>query len=337
MHALTIRQAAGAADVATAARLFREYAEGLGISLCFQGFDSEVATLPGTYAPPSGRLLLAEDERGPAGCIALRDLSGGRCEMKRLYVRPEARGGGAGKQLVRRLLAEAAACGYARMLLDSLPGVMDAALALYLRLGFTDIAPYYDNPNPGVRYLQLPLPRVTFRPLAADDMPLLHRWLNQPHMRAHYQPREVSLAEVSAKYGPRLAPDSVCACHVALVDGRPAGKLQCYRNVDHRAYADAIGATDGVSVDLFLGDPALTGRGVGAAMLRRYVGEVVFARWPGERRCTIAHAESNPRAIACSRAAGFRPVRAVLDDGVPSQLFELDRADLIPTPEDLHP
>ena len=139
-------------------RLFREYEDGLGFSLCFQSFDRELADLPGGYAPPDGRLLLAIGSDGePAGCGALRRLDAGACEMKRVYLRASARGTGAGRALVTRLLTEAREAGYLTMRLDTVPAKMPAAFALYLSLGFTEIAPYHAHPIEGSTYMELAL------------------------------------------------------------------------------------------------------------------------------------------------------------------------------------
>ena len=150
-------RAATAADLDDVRALFREYEAWLGFSLCFQGFEDELAALPGRYAPPSGRLLLAELDGRLAGVIALRAIAPGTCEMKRLYVRDFARGHGVGRALAERLVAEAKAAGYRAMRLDTLPGRMAPANALYDALGFREIPAYYDNPVPDVRYLELDL------------------------------------------------------------------------------------------------------------------------------------------------------------------------------------
>ena len=143
-------------DLAVVRELFNEYAAGLGVDLCFQGFERELAELPGDYAPPGGRLLLAWAEGGPIGCAALRPLGDGTCEMKRLYVRPAARGTGLGRRLATTVIGEARRIGYDRMRLDTLPS-MSEAIALYRSLGFSEIAPYRANPIPGALFLELAL------------------------------------------------------------------------------------------------------------------------------------------------------------------------------------
>ena len=144
------------AEVDGARTLFREYEQGLGVDLCFQGFEQELAALPGDYAPPRGRLLLARDGERLAGCVALRPLDAEACEMKRLFARPEFRGRGVGRALVARVIDEARAIGYHRMRLDTLPR-MDTAIALYRATGFRDIAPYRANPIEGALFLELAL------------------------------------------------------------------------------------------------------------------------------------------------------------------------------------
>jgi len=137
--------------------LFREYQATLGLDLCFQNFEEELAALPGKYAPPGGRLYLASAVGGLAGCIALRGLDCGCCEMKRLYVREKYRGYGVGRALAEKIIADAGEMGYSRMVLDTYAGLMKAAVTLYRGLGFTETGPYYDNPNEGVLYLELKL------------------------------------------------------------------------------------------------------------------------------------------------------------------------------------
>lgn len=142
-------------EIALARQLFEEYASWLEISLCFQSFDRELENLPGDYALPHGRLLLAFEDDDLAGCIALRPLADQACEMKRLYVRPAFRGLGLGRTLVTAILEAAKEIGYERMRLDTLPGKMDQALAMYRRFGFKEIEPYYENPVEGATFMEL--------------------------------------------------------------------------------------------------------------------------------------------------------------------------------------
>ena len=151
-----IAEALDAGAVEACRRLFVEYQQGLGVSLCFQGFDAELASLPGDYARPRGRLLLARISGAPAGCVALRSLEDGACEMKRLYVRDSFRGMGLGRTLAECVIDEARSLGYRTLKLDTLPA-MQQAQGLYAELGFVDTAPYNDNPVDGVRFLALDL------------------------------------------------------------------------------------------------------------------------------------------------------------------------------------
>jgi len=154
---LSIFQAESPPQIDQARELFQAYAQSLGFSLCFQNFDKELAELPGDYAPPEGRLLLAECEGQLAACVALHKLEPSICEMKRLYLRPQFRGQGLGRALAERIMAEARQIGYQRMRLDTVAPVMKDAVAMYRKLGFKEIAPYRPNPIAGALYMELEL------------------------------------------------------------------------------------------------------------------------------------------------------------------------------------
>ena len=158
---MRIFQAQTAEDIEKARALFEEYASGLGFSLCFQGFDQELLHLPGKYASPDGRLLLATEDDKLAGCIALRKLGPAYCEMKRLFVGPAYRSRGLGRVLVESLIDEAKKLGYTHMRLDTLPGKMDKAIALYRTFGFAEIAAYCENPVEGAKFMELDLTKTT--------------------------------------------------------------------------------------------------------------------------------------------------------------------------------
>jgi ribosomal protein S18 acetylase RimI-like enzyme len=153
----TFQQAESPEQVALARELFLEYTEWLGFSLCFQNFDQELAGLPGAYAPPKGRLLLAQRGGETAGCVALRPILEGACEMKRLYVRPAFRGLGLGRALAVKIIEEARSLGYERLLLDTLPDKMTGAIKVYRSLGFNEIGPYYQTPDQGFLFMELKL------------------------------------------------------------------------------------------------------------------------------------------------------------------------------------
>lgn len=140
-------------DLDAVKAMFQEYQAFLGIPLDFQDFNTELATLPGKFAPPSGKLYLAKLNGQPVGCVAYYRFSEDTCELKRLYVKPTCQGKSLGRQLFERALQDATAQGYRRMVLDSLRR-LDKARKLYVQLGFTEIAPYNENPHPDVYYLE---------------------------------------------------------------------------------------------------------------------------------------------------------------------------------------
>ncbi len=146
-----------AEQIETTRQLFREYEQWLGMSLCFQSFEEEMRDLPGKYAPPDGRLYLANIAGESVGCIALRKIGDGICEMKRLYLTDAARGQGLGKELIELIIADARAIGYSKMQLDTYPPKMGKAVSLYESHGFRAIKPYYENPHEGVLFMELDL------------------------------------------------------------------------------------------------------------------------------------------------------------------------------------
>ena len=154
---ITISQAQTTEEIETVRKIFREYETWLGLDLCFQGFEGELASLPGKYALPDGRLFLAYAEGDLAGCAALRKLEPGVCEMKRLFVRDEFRGLGIGRLLIDALISAAEDIGYDKLLLDTHPAKMGKAVDLYRSYGFTEIPAYYNNPYEGVLFMELSL------------------------------------------------------------------------------------------------------------------------------------------------------------------------------------
>jgi GNAT superfamily N-acetyltransferase len=152
-----IIQAKTPQEIQQARELFHEYGASLGFSLCFQSFEQELAGLPGVYAPPEGSLLLGVLDEDIAGCVALRRLEDTVCEMKRLYVRPQFRGKGIGRDLVLSIVEEARRRHYLKMRLDTIASVMKDAVMLYRSLGFQEIAPYTYNPIPGAICMEFDL------------------------------------------------------------------------------------------------------------------------------------------------------------------------------------
>ncbi|MCO5295368.1 MAG: GNAT family N-acetyltransferase [Fimbriimonadaceae bacterium] len=153
MSTIVYREARFPDDLRAVRDLFNEYAAAIGLNFCFQGFDEELAGLPGKYAPPDGSLWLAATTDAFAGCVAMRPLEPGVCELKRLYVRTEARGSGIGRVLANRVIEDARSAGYRVMRLDTLAS-MDAARSLYRSLEFVERTPYYDNPIPNVVFME---------------------------------------------------------------------------------------------------------------------------------------------------------------------------------------
>lgn len=156
-EALILVQVTADDQIQRARELFKEYEASIGVSLCFQSFEQELATLPGKYAPPSGRLFIAYFDEQLVGCIALRKLDADTCEMKRLFLRSSVRGKGLGRKLVEAIINEARSIGYKRICLDTMPGRMDSAIALYEALGFKEIGPYYDTPVGDTKFMELKL------------------------------------------------------------------------------------------------------------------------------------------------------------------------------------
>ncbi len=154
---MNIVQAQSPEDIDHTRELFEEYAAWLGINLCFQNYEKELAELPGEYVPPTGRLFLAFDDERISGCVALRGLGNGICEIKRLYVRTDFRGKGLGRELTEAVIDAAREIGYKRMRLDTLPGKMDRAIVMYRSLGFREIEAYYHNPVAGATFMELVL------------------------------------------------------------------------------------------------------------------------------------------------------------------------------------
>ena len=161
MQMIEILQAETSEQIEAAKKLFREYEKWLGLDICFQGFEEELAALPGNYAKPGGRLFIASVDGKIAGCIALRKFEENICEMKRLYLRDNFRGSGLGNKLIEKLIEEANLIGYKKMRLDTLPGKMNKAVRLYESHGFRQIPAYYHNPYSETLYMELDLSEDT--------------------------------------------------------------------------------------------------------------------------------------------------------------------------------
>jgi aminoglycoside 6'-N-acetyltransferase len=169
------------------------------------------------------------------------------------------------------------------------------------------------------------IPVIRFRALTARDYPLLARWLAEPHVLRFYQKTPVTIEEIACEYGPAIRGDEPTLCHLALHGGAPFAYLQCYRNADYPEWAEVIGTADGLSIDLFIGDPAFLHRGLGRAALGGYLRGIAFARYPAERRVYVGHEPANAGALRCSEAAGFRRLRSFVEDGVEMVLLAAER------------
>jgi aminoglycoside 6'-N-acetyltransferase len=177
-----------------------------------------------------------------------------------------------------------------------------------------------------------PLARtMSFRRLAHSDLPMLTGWLAEPHVRWFYQKTPVSLTDVAREYGPVIRGEEPSSSHLAFCGEQPFAYLQCYRNADYPEWARIIDVVDGLSVDLFIGDPAYLHRGLGHAVLRAYLQQVAFPLYASESYAYIGHDLTNTRALRCSKAVGFRPLRGFLEDGIEMLLLVIDRADLAPS------
>jgi len=166
---------------------------------------------------------------------------------------------------------------------------------------------------------------ITFRPLAEADLPMLHDWLNRPHMRPFFQRSPINLAEVLAKYGPRIRHEKPTLCHLALKEGRPVGYLQCYRIADWPDYAREIDGWDAIGIDGAIADPKLINRGFGRVVIASYLRDVAFPAFPDLKRCVVCYDEANVASGKALEAAGFRHVRDLFEGGLPSRMMELDR------------
>jgi aminoglycoside 6'-N-acetyltransferase len=164
-------------------------------------------------------------------------------------------------------------------------------------------------------------PEITFRALEASDLISLTGWLNRPHLRRFYQFEPTTTEAVAAKYGAYIRGDAPTHGSLALLGGAPFGYLQCYRIADWPDWQAVGKTTEGISIDLFIADPDLIGRGLGRRMLAQYVDAVAFAFYPDERLCWIGHQLENLAARACSQACGFVAVREYIEDGKPYVLL----------------
>ena len=166
---------------------------------------------------------------------------------------------------------------------------------------------------------------IDFRPLTEGDFPALTTWLAEPHVRKYYQKASVTLKDVALEYGSCVWGKEPTICHLAVSGGTPFAYLQCYRNADYPEWADIIGASDGISVDLYIGEPAFLGLGFGQAALSGFLRRVAFPNFRAESRAYITHEPGNTAALQCSMAVGFRRLRTFSENSVETILLAIDR------------
>lgn len=271
--------------------LFREYALELNADLCFQSFETELATLPGKYAPPAGQLWLATHADNPIGCIALRPIDPCTCEMKRLYVRPAHRGHGLARTLAVLCLAAARELGYSRMLLDTLDR-LQPALKLYRSLGFRPTSAYYSNPLPGVIYLERQL-SGHIRPATNADMPairsLVFTTLAEYGLRPDPATTDADLADIEQYYFRR-------AGHFSVLTGPDGDIIACAG-----LYPIAPGHCELRKMYLAR---AHRGQGLGRSLLETAIAQ---AHRLGFHHITLETANVLKEAIALYQHYGFKP------------------------------
>ena len=174
----------------------------------------------------------------------------------------------------------------------------------------------------------IPLKSVGFRLLTDADFPLLTAWLAEPHVRKFYQKALVTLMDVALEYGPCVQGEEPTICYLAVSGATPFAYLQCYRNADYPQWAEIIGVADGISVDLYIGEPSFLGRGFGQAALRGFLRLIAFPHFRAESRVYISHESGNEAALQCSRAVGFRPLQTFPENGVENILLAMDKPSL---------
>ncbi|NJS13383.1 MAG: GNAT family N-acetyltransferase [Sphingopyxis sp.] len=178
------------------------------------------------------------------------------------------------------------------------------------------------------RYVLKMTENLTFRPLKNDDLYLLCEWLNMPHMRHFYQKTPIDLDEVEQKFGPRIEGKTPTFDHIVMHSGVAIGKMQSYKIMDYPDFAKDIDVNDGISVDLFIGNPVKIGVGLGKNMLRSYLSQIAFPEFAAEDFCYICHEIDNHAALACSKSVGFKYLKDVVESGNKCKLLVIDKSSL---------